>query len=56
MGNGQFSSSSTAAIINGIGYWFGPSLSLSVVQPTPGFYTATVFGGNRVRYGGPGAC
>jgi hypothetical protein len=56
MGNGQFAASSTATSITNVGYFAGPSVSLSESQPTPSYYIVSVNGQKNLRLGGPGAC
>lgn len=57
MGNGLFADPHTqSSAVTGIGYWNGPSTHLDTVQTNTSYYTALVYEGNNVRYGGPGAC
>ena len=56
MGNGKFASDSTAATITNVGYFAGPAVSISTVAQDPNRYSAAVFNGSSLRFGGPGAC
>lgn len=56
MGNGLFSSNSSAASISGITFYSGPSVNISTNATNPSYYTATRTSSASMRYGGPGAC
>jgi len=56
MGNGQFSSSGTAAAISTMGFYGGPAVSKTTYATHPAYYTAVSTNATSMRYGGPGAC
>jgi len=57
MGNGLFSSSTSATRIYNIGLWDSPATPSIVTGHThPSYYTATRTDGRSMRHGGPGAC
>jgi hypothetical protein len=57
MGNGQFSSSTTATRIYNIGLWDSTATpNIGTGHTHPAYYTATRVNAREMRHGGPGAC